>query len=177
MSNNTTKTGEFTGRHMLMIMVAFFGVIIAVNLTMATLANTSWTGLVVKNGYVASQHFNAELSKSRAQAALNWKGTFSQSKTGIQFELRKPDGQFVDAQKITLILRRPTNELHDKRIVLDAMGQGIYGGRIIPKLGAWTAEINATVAEKDGKPMQWRMIYNILVKKDGSFSSIANEVM
>ena len=39
-------------------MLAFFGVIIAVNVVMATLASTSWTGLVVENSYVASQEFN-----------------------------------------------------------------------------------------------------------------------
>ena len=34
-----TKTNrEFTGRHMLMVMIAFFGVIISVNMVMATFA-------------------------------------------------------------------------------------------------------------------------------------------
>ncbi|TGV41583.1 cytochrome oxidase, partial [bacterium M00.F.Ca.ET.168.01.1.1] len=46
MSTDTQKPREFTGRHMLVIILAFFGVVIAVNLTMATLASTSWTGLV-----------------------------------------------------------------------------------------------------------------------------------
>ena len=48
-------TFRFTGFHMLACMIVFFGVIVAVNLTMATLASQSWTGLVVKNSYVASQ--------------------------------------------------------------------------------------------------------------------------
>ena len=58
MNTRERKPAEFTGRHMLAIMLAFFGVIIAVNLVMATLASKSWTGLVVKNTYVASQQFN-----------------------------------------------------------------------------------------------------------------------
>ena len=53
-----TAPKEFTGRHMLAIMLAFFGTIIAVNLVMAIFASRSWTGLVVKNSYVASQEFN-----------------------------------------------------------------------------------------------------------------------
>ena len=57
---------------MLSIMLAFFGVIIAVNVVMATLASTSWTGLVVENSYVASQEFNRKAEESRAQAALGW---------------------------------------------------------------------------------------------------------
>jgi nitrogen fixation protein FixH len=43
-----TSQKEFTGRHMLLIMIAFFGVIIAVNITMAVVARQSWTGLVAK---------------------------------------------------------------------------------------------------------------------------------
>jgi nitrogen fixation protein FixH len=36
----------FTGYHMLAILVAFFGVIISVNLLMAYYANSSWSGLI-----------------------------------------------------------------------------------------------------------------------------------
>ena len=67
---STTRTAEFTGRHMLAIMLVFFGLIIGVNVTMAVFASTSWTGLVVKNAYVASQEFNAKAAEARAQAAL-----------------------------------------------------------------------------------------------------------
>ncbi|TIS18850.1 MAG: cytochrome oxidase, partial [Mesorhizobium sp.] len=58
MSIDTQKPREFTGRHMLISILAFFAVVIGVNLTMATFAHRSWTGLVVENTYVASQQFN-----------------------------------------------------------------------------------------------------------------------
>ena len=45
--------------------VAFFGVIIAVNCVMACFANSTWSGLVVANGYVASQSFDKDLAKAR----------------------------------------------------------------------------------------------------------------
>ena len=46
---------EFTGYHMLGVLVLYFGTIITVNLVMARFAITTWTGLVVENTYVASQ--------------------------------------------------------------------------------------------------------------------------
>ncbi|MEO1102369.1 MAG: FixH family protein, partial [Pseudomonadota bacterium] len=52
MSVSTPK--RFTGWHMLAILVTFFGVVVTVNITMAVLAHTSWTGLLAKNGYRAS---------------------------------------------------------------------------------------------------------------------------
>ena len=42
-------TKAFTGRHMAAIMVAFFGVIIAVNFTMARFATATFGGRVVEN--------------------------------------------------------------------------------------------------------------------------------
>jgi nitrogen fixation protein FixH len=57
---------------MTMIMVAFFGVVIAVNLTMATLASRSFGGTVVDNSYVASQRYNQWLAKAREQDRLGW---------------------------------------------------------------------------------------------------------
>jgi len=48
------QTQEINGGHVLVILVAFFGVIIAVNLTLAALAVRSWTGLVVENGQPTS---------------------------------------------------------------------------------------------------------------------------
>ena len=179
MSKNVAKKGEFTGRHMAIIMVAFFGVIIAVNLTMATLASRSWTGLVVKNSYVESQKFNAKLSNSRAQTALNWKGVFSQTKGGVQFELRLASGKAVVADKVVAILRRPATEVLDERIVLQPLDKGIFAGDIKLDSGAWTAEIFAEIPAETGnsqltKPLQWRMNYNIYVKNDGSFAPVAN---
>ena len=51
---------ELTGRKVLAITVSAFGVIIAVNVTLAWQAIATFPGLEVDNGYVASQTFDAE---------------------------------------------------------------------------------------------------------------------
>ncbi len=80
----TPQPKPFTGRHMLFAMLAFFGVIIAVNLTMAVFATKSWTGLVVKNSYVASQAFNRELEQAKVQESdLEMLAASSQFVTGV----------------------------------------------------------------------------------------------
>jgi len=65
----------FTGRHMALSMVGFFGVVIAVNMTMATVATRTFGGKVVENSYVASQKFNTWLADARAQQAAGWSAT------------------------------------------------------------------------------------------------------
>jgi len=58
---------KLTGRHVLLIFVAAFGVIISVNLVLAYSAVNTFPGLEVRNSYVASQTFN---DRKAAQEAL-----------------------------------------------------------------------------------------------------------
>jgi nitrogen fixation protein FixH len=53
---------RFTGRHMTGILVAFFGVVMTVNFTMAYVAISGFGGTVVDNSYVASQNYNRWLA-------------------------------------------------------------------------------------------------------------------
>jgi len=170
MNDKTSTQGEFTGRHMLMIMVAFFGVIITVNLTMAILASTSWTGLVVPNTYVASQKFNGVLEQSRKQAALGWGGELSGSGQKVTFELHKADGSEVAIDKVSVIFRRPATETLDHLVQLDLVPGGDFVGSVNLGEGIWTAEVLAEIRGEQ----RWKMIYNIKVNKDGSFKPVIN---
>jgi nitrogen fixation protein FixH len=64
--------GKFTGWHMTAILVAFFGVVMAVNFTMARMAISSFGGTVVDNSYVASQKYNRWLNAAAQQDKLGW---------------------------------------------------------------------------------------------------------
>lgn len=63
---------RFSGRHMTAILLAFFGVVVAVNLTMAMVATRTFGGTVVENSYVASQKYNGWLEAARKQQQLGW---------------------------------------------------------------------------------------------------------
>ncbi len=60
---------ELKGRHVALMFVAGFGIIIGVNLFLAVSAVRTFPGLEVKNSYVASQSFDADRA---AQEALGW---------------------------------------------------------------------------------------------------------
>lgn len=64
---------RLTGRHVAAIFFAFFAVVIAVNLLMASYAVGGFGGTVVDNSYVASQQFNGWLAQARQQQALGWR--------------------------------------------------------------------------------------------------------
>ncbi|HLV06832.1 MAG TPA: FixH family protein [Croceibacterium sp.] len=65
-------TRRFTGRHATAIIASFFGVVIVVNLIMASFATSTFGGIVVENTYVASQEFNGWLEQAEEQKALGW---------------------------------------------------------------------------------------------------------
>jgi nitrogen fixation protein FixH len=65
-------TRRFTGWHMAAILIAFFAVVITVNMLMAVLATRTFGGTVVDNSYVASQEFNRWLAEARRQEASGW---------------------------------------------------------------------------------------------------------
>jgi nitrogen fixation protein FixH len=65
-------TRRFTGWHMAAILIAFFGIVIAVNLIMARYAIGTFGGTLVDNSYVASQNYNRWLAEADKQAKLGW---------------------------------------------------------------------------------------------------------
>lgn len=66
------KARRFTGYHATAIIVAFFAVVIGVNVLMATFAVGTFGGVVVENSYVASQKFNGWLKEAHVEQQLGW---------------------------------------------------------------------------------------------------------
>jgi nitrogen fixation protein FixH len=147
------------GRHVLFGMIAFFGVIIGVNITLAVFANTSWTGLSVENGYVASQHFNADLAEARRQAALGWKAEFGYRDTQLELVLADGHGHPLSGFMVEVELERPSTDRDDHRLTLVESRPGIYAVAGSLKSGQWDADVRI----RDGTGRSMRRIYRFVV--------------
>ncbi|MER8581400.1 FixH family protein [Mesorhizobium sp. M1423] len=143
MSDTSRQSREFTGRHMLFTILGFFGVVIAVNLTMATLANTSWTGLVVENTYVASQQFNKKAEQGRAQAALGWTGKLTIAGGEVRYGVTDAAGKAVPLHGVKVLFRHPAYEKEDESITLAAASGQEFVLQHIPRDGVWIVDIDA----------------------------------
>ena len=128
---------------MLAAMVAFFGVIVAVNLTMAAFAMKSWTGLIVKNSYVASQEFNDKAKAGRQQAGLGWQGELAYSDGEFRYTLVRDNGSAVALTNIQAALGRPAYEADDTTIALSATSDGGFGGKVALADGQWIVRVSA----------------------------------
>ena len=138
---------EFTGRHMLVIMIMFFGTIITVNIVMATYARTSWTGLVVSNSYVASQEFNEKTAERREQLARQWTSVLDLKPGKIRYQLTDKFGHPVIINSASITFRRPAYEGEDTTFNLGAVGHGVFGLDVNIRDGIWIVETSADIGE------------------------------
>ncbi len=155
----TSDNREFTGRHMLAIMLCFFGVIIAVNVTMAVFARTSWTGFVVRNSYVASQEFNDKVAAARAQQALGWSATLDVSDRVASLTLDDREGNPVAIDKATLDLQSPAGDRTDRTVEFARVGSALMAPLDIAD-GLWVIAMRIRTA--DGQ--DWMDMRRIVVR-------------
>lgn len=99
-------TREFTGWHMLAIICTGFGIIIAVNLTLAFKAISTFPGLETRNSYVASQSFDLDRA---AQDALGWDVDANLSDGMLTVIIRNADSDFVRPKVVSAVFGRATH--------------------------------------------------------------------
>jgi nitrogen fixation protein FixH len=133
---------------MLITTVAFFGVVISVNVTMAYLASSSWSGLVVENTYVASQEFNGKAAAMKAMAASGIVGTLSLKDNVIQYDIDNRDGAPADVDTVTATFKRPVGAHEDFQVPLGQVSAGRFQAVHRVAAGEWIVEV---LSRRDGR--------------------------
>lgn len=148
-----TSERKLTGWHVLAMFVAFFGVIIAVNVTLAWKAIATFPGLEVANSYVASQTFDADRT---AQLALNWTLTHSYDAGAHQLRLAFVDGagQPVTLADLSVLVGRTTETTDDVRPDFRQV-DGVYVAPADLAMGKWMIAVEATA--QDGTRFHQRL--------------------
>lgn len=134
---------ELTGKHVLAITCGAFGIIIAVNLTMAYNAVSTFPGLEVANSYVASQNFNARKAE---QLALGWTMKASHDDDRVRLAFTDAQGQPVQVTDLAVLIGRRTSAAEDQRpdfVWLD----GIYEAELPLGNGYWTMRVSARASD------------------------------
>ncbi|WP_454598467.1 FixH family protein [Qipengyuania sp. SM2507] len=136
---------EFTGRHMTAVLVGGFGIVVAVNLYMASLATQGFGGVVVKNSYVASQKFNSWLDAAREQETLGWSASVERGADGRVLVTTQgvPAGVTVAAE-----LRRPLGAAEITGLDFEASGSGVFVSTTPVAEGRWIVRVAIANAER-----------------------------
>ncbi|CTQ49498.1 FixH family protein [Jannaschia donghaensis] len=103
-------TFVLTGRKTFAMFATGFGIIIAVNVTLAVNAVKTFPGLETANSYVASQAFDSDRA---AQQALGWRAVAHLSDDAVTLDLRDATGAPVTDVTFDATLGRATNVAQD----------------------------------------------------------------
>ncbi len=150
------KPRQLTGRHVLMIFVSFFGVIFAVNFTMASLAQSTFGGVVVENSYVASQSYNRWLEEAEKEKALGWSASIHRDSAGrATVALLDSKGQPLRRAKVSVDAVHPLGREPDHQLSVQEVAPGIYAAPLAE--GRWRLRVTA---QADGQI--WRTVGDLL---------------
>jgi nitrogen fixation protein FixH len=122
-----------TGRKVFFLLVAFFGVVIGVNLVMMRFAIKTLPGTEVDSAYSASLAYEKEIAAAREQNLRNWRidAYVKRGPDGgatLQVEARDTNGQPMSGLRFQGRLERPADKRADQPVALAETGIGIYRG-------------------------------------------------
>lgn len=152
MLNAIFRPQKFTGWHMAIVMGLFFGTIITVNMTLAYYANSSWTGLVVKNSYVASQKFNSETARLEKQQAMGWKISADYNNGIVTLGVNDRVGKALELSELTAKIGRPVTEVDDRYLPLTKLDDGSFQAETTLAKGVW--QIDMVASDNQGNTLE-----------------------
>ena len=144
-------TKPLTGTKVFLMLVAFFGLVIGVNVTMMKLAIGTLPGTDVDSPYAAGLAYDREISAAQDQAARKWQVNAhierrADGAATLQVDARDANGRPMSGLTFGGRLERPTDKRADLRIELSEAGIGVYRGNaatVAP--GQWDLVIEGDV--------------------------------
>lgn len=127
-AENGGKTWTFTGRHMLIGIVTFFGIVFAVNAYMITVALSTHTGVVANEPYRKGLKYNERIAAGVRQDALEWTDdiAFADGGKTLVFTLADKTKTPVTGLRVEAVLGRPATVREDEKLTLVETGPGHY---------------------------------------------------
>ena len=134
-----------TGRKVLAMLIAFFGVVIVVNVFMVKAAISTFGGVDTKSSYEAGRMFEGEVAKAAAQTARDWQVdeqlTASGDEQVLAIDLHDAQGAPVTGVDVEATLAHPVDERNDVTVKLAEIDAGTYRGQAVVPAGVWEIEL------------------------------------
>lgn len=145
--------GPVTGKVVLAITIAAFGVVIAVNGLMAYFAATTFRGLADPSPYEHGLAYENDIQAAKEQDARGWdvSAHLARDPSGgeaIEIRFRDHDGAPVTGLAVDTSLDSPADVRFDADISLKEIEPGVYLGLVSARPGQWDIVIDA---KRDGE--------------------------
>lgn len=151
-----------TGRHVLIYLIAFFGVIFAVNGVFLYVSLKTHPGVTSDDAYRKGLRFNLELDRADRQSARGWKTDIGLVGGTPEIRISDKAGRPVTGLSVNASARRPVHDRSDKDIILQEVAAGRYRADSSPlSPGRW--ELVFTASRDDLAP--YRIEHAVQVRK------------
>jgi nitrogen fixation protein FixH len=135
-----------TGRSVLMMLIAFFGIMLLANFIMARQAVKTFSGLDSDNPYDSGLAYNTEVAAAKAQAALGWSVDLNQTADGaatqVTATVKDKAGQPVTGLDVNMRFIYPATRKFDRETAAAAVADGVYSGSAQLIAGKWEVEVD-----------------------------------
>lgn len=154
MSKSSAAPKQLTGRFVLVVTVAFFAVVIGVNVIMMDLAISTLPGTDVDSAYRASLAYQHEIDAAHDQELRHWKvdariERHADGIAAVRVEAHDHDGRPLAGVEFSGRLERPADKREDKPVVFADAGSGVYRGNVSELApGLWDLVLEGELAGK-----------------------------
>ena len=131
--------GKLTGRHVLLMLFAFFGVMVVANAAFVTFAVRSFPGESQKKSYMQGINYNETLAERTKQATLGWRAEITQLSAGsVEIRVFDADDAPLTGLDIAGAIERPSHSSADQAFVCHERRPGVYVAEFaLLDKGAW----------------------------------------
>jgi nitrogen fixation protein FixH len=149
---------QLTGRHVLFILLGFFGVVATVNAYFVYAAVSTFTG-VETNSYGKGLRYNEVLAAAKTQAELRWSHKVEMTSAGtVQVSVKDKDGAPVAGLNFLGQIGRPAADRYSHELSFTETKPGVYTASSgIQEAGRWVVAVAATRPHAQSEPPVYRL--------------------
>jgi nitrogen fixation protein FixH len=136
------------GRHVLAILIGFFGCVFGVNGYFIFRSLSTYTGIVAEEPYRKGLGYNSRIAADDRQIALNWRVELVMTTGAVTVTLHDASGRSIDGKNVTLRIGRPSTRSLDRTFALHETTPGDYASATdLLAPGNWIVEADVRGAE------------------------------
>lgn len=153
------------GRHVLMGLMAFFGVMLVANGFLVYYALGTFSGGDRPDPYRSGLNYNETIAAAELQAALGWSAEVAYDDMAKRLTLRFADKTEAPVRglKLAATLTRPTTDRDDRALTFREVSNGVYVTDVALDAGGWVLSV-VSVTHEGGDPV-FRLKRRVFVKE------------
>jgi nitrogen fixation protein FixH len=164
MSSQSWFADGLKGRHVLMALVVFFGVMLIANGIFVYFAVATFSGGDTSNAYRKGLDYNETLAAAERLAARGWQSQIAyDDRTGrLSLTVRDRHAVPVTGLGIEAALSRPASDREDRAVRLTEAEPGIYAAEVKLAPGLWVIAVAPSEVSDASEPV-YRLKHRLFV--------------